>query len=1376
MFLRKSPNPMTALQKQSFATPYSKSSLVTYQTFSFSSEDMNLLKKMLASVTSVALVLSIAVIGAPAASAGTPAFVDIGGHWAEDFIIDLSEQDIISTTTEDGTPKSMFYPNNSLTRAELTKLAIEAFYGESVDDLALAFADETSPSFTDVAPTTWYFPYVEIAKGLDIVQGFADGTFGPDLPITRSATLKVILLTGDIETMLEPASPFVDVPTGEWYYEYVSTGYNHCIINGTTPTTFTPNGNVTRAESTKILANSMKVANGEDICEGGSTGSPTPTPDGSATPTPSGVSDAVLEISLSSETPDSMSVPINGSNVPFLIYDATNKGDEDVKITGVTVSHGGLGQRQDIEQVKIFDGINQRGSTRSFSADKEIAALNLSSDPVVVKPGTTKQVVVAADLLASNSGGEHEFLITDAADITAVGSDTGGAVEVTGDFPLRGNTMRVANVSVGSLDFTLNTVADNEVEVGESDVELARIEIAAGAEEDVLLQALTLELNGADDGDIGNIYAEFQGERISNLVDFVNKDKVTIDFSESADEGWLLGDGDSRTIRIKGDILGGVNNTVTAQFDEIKSDVVAKGLTYGFGVRITENASSVNSTFTIKGGDITFAFNSSARDVAPDTDKVEFGILTIKNMGETVELRKNLTLLGQNDLAGAFAALAIKNVRLVNVETGSTFMGPEDPDGAGLVIFGDAVYIESGETLNLSLQADITNNIAVTTDKKLSFALDTSTIDVKGVDSRKTATGGAIGQAGSPAFKIKPTSNPSTKVYTIAESALTFTAKTLGNDTVVADAENVTVQQLTVRANSVGDLYIRKLTFLNTGGTATSNDVDDYSIFKKEGNVLTPLETSKSPTATAGVTFNSLNEAGGRNGILVPAGDEFTLVVTANIASSPVAGRNITLRLDNTTDKPSVEKEDGSTVLNTGVGDILSGSIIAISTSGTFAVTVDNNKTEDQIVSAGLTDQTVGVFKLRATNESVEVKDLAVLINELDTTGVGTLTADTLNDSEAIDGVTLFYYDDGTAVKKTSGQAARSGSIGAVNNIALFTDLDLVAINNENLLLEVRVDLRDMDDSNSQATARSGMAFNASLLLDDASGTTIRGVDSGSELVGIGGKGAATITADEAIGATLLGLSGFVAGEFAVGDYVVISRGLATEEVKQVTAVNPGTSITVSALVQDPLAGATVESLSTLASDSLYVFNNKVIVTKSTTQTSSIANGEREALKFDANFTGDKTDAPFLQQVKASIFPGGGVTVTDVYLYNGQNKIIAATDTAAAVSGVYTLTIGTDTSALQTYAASIATNAETVGVDVVDQISANGETYTIKAVVGNVVADPTLSTSIKVNGAPFTDGITWKDGGDNGTNGLLVNWIDLGAGSSVSQIENILSN
>ena len=66
------------------------------------------------------------------------------------------------------------------------------------------------------------------------------------------------------------------------------------------------------------------------------------------------------------------------------------------------------------------------------------------------------------------------------------------------------------------------------------------MKVEAGSAEDVLLQALTLQLDGIDDGDIGNLYVEFQGQRISNIVPLAKGEKATFNFTDNDDNGWIL--------------------------------------------------------------------------------------------------------------------------------------------------------------------------------------------------------------------------------------------------------------------------------------------------------------------------------------------------------------------------------------------------------------------------------------------------------------------------------------------------------------------------------------------------------------------------------------------------------------------------------------------------------------------------------------------------------------------------------------------------------------------------------------------------------------------------------------------------------------------
>ena len=50
-------------------------------------------------------------------------------------------------------------------------------------------------SFFDVPPSAWFYSLVQAGTSLGIIEGFPDGTFRPEQPITRAEAAKIIYLT-----------------------------------------------------------------------------------------------------------------------------------------------------------------------------------------------------------------------------------------------------------------------------------------------------------------------------------------------------------------------------------------------------------------------------------------------------------------------------------------------------------------------------------------------------------------------------------------------------------------------------------------------------------------------------------------------------------------------------------------------------------------------------------------------------------------------------------------------------------------------------------------------------------------------------------------------------------------------------------------------------------------------------------------------------------------------------------------------------------------------------------------------------------------------------------------------------------------------------
>lgn len=148
-----------------------------------------------------------------------------------------------------GTEPDMFEPYTNITRGMLvTTLGRQAGVQPSGADIG----------FTDVDPNEYYAPYITWAAENAIVDGYGDGTFGPDDSVTREQAAKII-------TNFEKVSG--RGPVGAWAIrldytdldqvsEWAAEGVMFCtmkgIMQGNDDGTFAPQANMTRAETAAI--------------------------------------------------------------------------------------------------------------------------------------------------------------------------------------------------------------------------------------------------------------------------------------------------------------------------------------------------------------------------------------------------------------------------------------------------------------------------------------------------------------------------------------------------------------------------------------------------------------------------------------------------------------------------------------------------------------------------------------------------------------------------------------------------------------------------------------------------------------------------------------------------------------------------------------------------------------------------------------------------------------------------------------------------------------------------------------------------------------------------------------------------------------------
>lgn len=176
------------------------------------------------------------------------AFSDIDGHWAEDYIVEMSDRGIVEGYSDD-----TFAPEQYVTRAEFLKMALTTL------DFEVEDASFKQSTFGDIATSAWYHDYIEAAYDLEVVQGYAGNVFLPDQTVTRAEAVEILWNLRSEKTVLgtlygyeDFVDIFTDVEEEDWYSGPVWSAYYHEIISGYGDGAFGPHDKLTRAQASKI--------------------------------------------------------------------------------------------------------------------------------------------------------------------------------------------------------------------------------------------------------------------------------------------------------------------------------------------------------------------------------------------------------------------------------------------------------------------------------------------------------------------------------------------------------------------------------------------------------------------------------------------------------------------------------------------------------------------------------------------------------------------------------------------------------------------------------------------------------------------------------------------------------------------------------------------------------------------------------------------------------------------------------------------------------------------------------------------------------------------------------------------------------------------
>ena len=173
-------------------------------------------------------------------------FDDMETHWAKNSVEFLAAREIVN-----GVAPGCFAPEQTVTRAEFLKMLTY-----SIDWLVLNQASYSR--FSDVEPGLWYADSVAWAENAGVTQGYPDGTFGINNPITRQE-MAVLLdrFAGAVGLSFDEITEATSFTDHDDIADYAVVAVYRMqqagVIQGKGGDVFDPLGYATRAEAARMI-------------------------------------------------------------------------------------------------------------------------------------------------------------------------------------------------------------------------------------------------------------------------------------------------------------------------------------------------------------------------------------------------------------------------------------------------------------------------------------------------------------------------------------------------------------------------------------------------------------------------------------------------------------------------------------------------------------------------------------------------------------------------------------------------------------------------------------------------------------------------------------------------------------------------------------------------------------------------------------------------------------------------------------------------------------------------------------------------------------------------------------------------------------------
>lgn len=736
-----------------------------------------------------------------------------------------------------------------------------------------------------------------------------------------------------------------------------------------------------------------------------------------------------LTVALASDTPASASVPKSAANVYFTKVNFT-AGAADVTITGLKVTRTGLGIDSNLSSIKLFvDGV-QKGTSQNLGSTHQ-ASFTLSSSPITVSAGTTKAVVLGADIAAATAFDQHILGIANVADITTTST-------ISGTFPINGNVMSLVNTSIGTATLyngALHPTADTGVDPAATAFRFTQLKISAGSTEALVVDQITAVKNGtAANTDVKNIelYNDTAGASLSTVAALdANGRAVFSNLNLTVAKGGYV------ELSVRADMNGGSGRTIAFDLhDGTSYTMMIKGATYLAGITPTRSnfcaANGTCQTQSINQGYLTISKSASA----PATGNVPVGGTAVSLMafdftvaGEPINVTSTVARYTTADGTGTAATgirTYVTNFTLMKAD-GTILAGPKDGSTANTSVGTETLTITDAYTLPVGttvVYAKANLSSSMTAGNTIYVDMAASSITGKGANSGKTTYTTSSGSTVPPASAITGNTmtlqGPSIRVTTVATPIA---------GSMVINAQDQVLAYVDLDASSGGeDLRVSAITVTDTlgGGADAYTGLNNLELWGDPDNTDATVVNERLVTSNSTATNANTVAFTFQTPIVISKTATSRLTVKADVTTvwdsdGGATADTHTFKVANTAAHvTAVGKTTGNTAAKTITGG---GQAQTLRASGTLKV----EKAADmpsavQLVSSSMANE-VMKYKFTTQYEPVDVTEMRLFCSNAAEGGVSC----TLGNVSKV-----YVYADGVLIGNTAGYALNASGIATV--------------------------------------------------------------------------------------------------------------------------------------------------------------------------------------------------------------------------------------------------------------------------------------------------------------------------------------------------------